>query len=169
VDVRVIAATNQDLSEKVRRGTFRQDLYYRINVVRLMIPPLCERTDDIPQLVAHFLDIFNVKFGKSIRLLSDDVMNLFLSHGWPGNVRELEHTIEHASIICNSDVITLADLPQELFVADNVTPALSTHPPQFSNKQLTLEEALAMADGNKSRAARLLGISRRTVYRHLGK
>lgn len=167
VDVRVITATNQDLSEKVRQGTFRQDLYYRINVVRLELPPLRERLDDVPQLVAHFLDIFNEKFGKSIRILSDDVMNLFLRHTWPGNVRELEHAIEHACIICRSDVVTVADLPQDLFVVNTGSQIPSTPSPQPPTKALTLEEALAMTDGNKSRAARLLGISRRTVYRHL--
>jgi len=164
VDVRVIAATNQNLAEKVKQGTFRQDLLYRINVVRLELPPLRERAEDIPQLTAHFLDIFNKKFGKSIRLASDEVMELFSGHSWPGNIRELEHVIEHACIICRSDVITLADLPQELTCATAAKPATDIH----MIKPLTLEEALVMADGNKSRAARLLGISRRTVYRHLG-
>ena len=164
IDVRVITATNQNLSEKVREGCFRQDLYYRINVVRLELPALRERMDDIPQLVAHFLDIFNEKFGKTIRILSDDVMDVFYRHRWSGNVRELEHVIEHACINCFSDNITAADLPQDLFGAYPGKPA-ATAPPA---KQLTLEEALALADGNKSRAARLLGISRRTVYRHLG-
>lgn len=167
VNVRVITATHHDLAEKVRQGSFRQDLYYRINVVRLELPPLRERTGDIPQLSAHFLDIFNVKFEKSIRLLSDDVVNLFNRHTWPGNVRELEHAIEHACIICRSDIITAADLPQELFsTRKGDLPATGTSA-HVSNNQLTLEEALAMTDGNKSRAARLLGISRRTVYRHL--
>jgi PAS domain S-box-containing protein len=170
VDVRVIAATNHDLAEKVRQGSFRQDLYYRINVVRLELPPLRERTDDIPQLVAHFLDIFNEKFGKTIRLVSDDVINLFLCHSWPGNVRELEHAIEHACIICRSDVITVADLPQDILVTidSNVTSTPLPQSQQIPKVSMTLEEALAMTDGNKSRAARLLGISRRTVYRHLG-
>ncbi len=164
VDVRVIAATNQNLAEKVKQGSFRQDLLYRINVVRLELPPLRERTEDIPQLTAHFLDIFNEKFAKNIRLASDEVMELFSVHTWPGNIRELEHAIEHACIICRSDVITLGDLPQELTRVTSAKPAADTH----SIKPLTLEEALVMADGNKSRAARLLGISRRTVYRHLG-
>jgi transcriptional regulator with PAS, ATPase and Fis domain len=166
IDVRVIAATNQNLSEKVQQGTFRQDLYYRINVVRLMLPPLRERTDDIAQLIAHFLDIFNKKFGKSIRLVSDDVMTLLLRHPWPGNVRELEHVIEHACIICRSDVITVADLPQDLFAAQSAS-SLPTTSPQLFREKPTLEEALAMTGGNKSRAARLLGVSRRTIYRHL--
>jgi transcriptional regulator with PAS, ATPase and Fis domain len=167
VDVRVIAATNQNLAEKVRAGSFRQDLYYRLNVVRLELPALRERIEDIPQLVAHFLDIFNKKFDKSIRLVSNAVMNLFIRHSWPGNVRELEHAIEHTCIICKSDVITAADLPREFFSEQNnvqISPATS---PQSSAKQLTLAEALAMTNGNKSRAARLLGVSRRTVYRHL--
>jgi transcriptional regulator with PAS, ATPase and Fis domain len=167
VDVRVIAATNSDLSEKLRQGSFRQDLYYRINVVRLELPPLRERSEDIPQLVAHFLDIFNGKFVKSIRLVSDDVMNLFLHYDWPGNVRELEHAIEHACIISTSDVITLPDLPQECNAVKYDTPGGPATPRKSSTPQLTLEEALVMTEGNKSRAARLLGISRRTVYRHL--
>ena len=164
IDVRVITATNHDLAEKVRLGSFRQDLYYRINVVRLILPPLRERADDIPQLAAHFLDIFNEKFGKSIRMLSNDVMGLFQRHTWPGNVRELEHAIEHACIISKSDVITLADLPQEFSDSQIPSSTVSNSAPPL----LTLEQALVMTDGNKSRAARLLGISRRTVYRHLG-
>jgi PAS domain S-box-containing protein len=168
VDVRVLAATNQDLSEKVRRGTFRQDLYYRINVVRLELPPLRERTDDIPQLVAHFLNIFNKKFGKDIRLVSDNVMDLFRIYGWPGNVRELEHVIEHACIICTSDMITVPDLPQDIVSSHSNSQGSSPLASQPSIQNLTLVQALAMSDGNKSQAARLLGISRRTVYRHLG-
>jgi PAS domain S-box-containing protein len=167
IDVRVIAATNQDLSEKVRQGSFRQDLYYRINVVRLLLPALRERAEDIPQLVAHFLDIFTVKFEKTIRLVSDDVMNLFLCHRWPGNVRELEHAIEHACVLCRSDVITVADLPQDFFGVPKSSKTAPTPIQQSNMEKLTLEEALVMSDGNKSRAARLLGISRRTVYRHL--
>lgn len=164
VDVRVIAATNQNLAEKVRQGTFRQDLYYRINVVRLELPPLRERRGDIPQLTAHFLDIFNEKFGKNIRLVSDEVTGLFQVYSWPGNVRELEHVIEHACILCRTDIITVADLPVELGEFNSGTESPAPSP----SKPLTLDEALAMTDGNKSRAARLLGISRRTVYRHLG-
>lgn len=168
VDVRVIAATNQDLAEKVRQGTFRRDLYYRLNIIRLIIPPLRERIDDLPLLTAHFLKVFNAKFSRTIRALSDDVMALFFKHDWPGNVRELEHAIEHAFILCRSDIITVADLPQDLPVLDRATtrsPPGDTIP--ATRQRLTIEEALAIANGNKSRAARLLGISRRTVYRHL--
>ena len=170
IDVRVIAATHQNLQEKVRQGTFRQDLYYRINVVGLELPPLRERAEDIPQLVAHFLDIFNEKFGKAIRMVSDDVMNLLFQYPWPGNVRELEHIIERACIICRSDVITVTDLSRDLLAhREKSAPGESQPLTETSPRNpLNLEEALAMANGNKSRAARLLGISRRTVYRHLG-
>lgn len=170
VDVRIIAATNQNLSEMVSHGKFRQDLYYRLNVVRLVLPALKERCDDFDLLVSHFITKFNTKFGRNIRTVSEDVMDIFTTHTWPGNVRELEHVIEHASILCKSDIITVKDLPSDQFdalpggatsVADQ---AISPSPPQ---NNLTLEEALVITGGNKSRAARLLGISRRTVYRHL--
>lgn len=167
VDVRVIAATNQDLAEKVRQGTFRQDLYFRINVVRLELPPLRDRTDDIPLLTSHFLKKFNLSFGRNIRAFSDDVLALFLHHSWPGNIRELEHAIEHACILCRSDIITMADLPQDLLKAGKPSPVSSGFADPGEGRPLTLAEALAMAEGNKSRAARLLGISRRTIYRHL--
>lgn len=170
VDVRIIAATNQNLAEMVSLGKFRQDLYYRLNVVRLLLPALKERQDDFDLLVAHFIAKFNSKFERDIRTVSEDVMHVFKVHSWPGNVRELEHVLEHASILCKSDIITVKDLPPDLFdaVPGFVTPdsdrAISKLSPQ---NNLTLEEALLMTGGNKSRAARLLGISRRTVYRHL--
>jgi DNA-binding NtrC family response regulator len=168
VDVRVIAATNQDLAEKVRQGAFRQDLYYRLNVVRLVLPRLKERLDDLPLLAEHFLRKFSAKFDRPFRAFSDDVMAMFFRHDWPGNVRELEHAIEHACILCRSDIITMSDLPPDLIswvlqqgVAPGVTPMTE------ERSCLTLDEALTMTGGNKSRAARLLGISRRTIYRHL--
>lgn len=171
IDVRVVAATNQDLAEMVRKGVFRQDLYYRLNVVRLVTPALRERPDDLPKLSGHFLVMFNGRFSRKVTGFTDDVMALFLRHDWPGNVRELEHTIEHAVILCKTDLISLADLPAELLqwheqdVSHN--PA-THHEPMSVGPRLTLTEALAMADGNKSKAARLMGISRRTIYRHLG-
>jgi len=168
IDVRVIAATNQDLAEKVRQGTFRQDLYYRLNVVRLVLPALKERIGDLPLLAEHFQQKFNAKFDRSIQAFSNDVMALFVRHDWPGNVRELEHAIEHACILCHSDIITMGDLPQDLVACINPQAVHSVEPVATEVKRpLTLEEALEMTDGNKSKAARLLGISRRTVYRHI--
>jgi two-component system, NtrC family, response regulator HydG len=113
VDVRVVAATNQDLAEKVQLGTFRRDLYYRLNVVRLIIPPLRNRQDDIPLLVEHFLEKFSQKFQKTLSAVSREVMELFMRHPWPGNVRELEHILEHAAILCPSTTISADDLPQD--------------------------------------------------------
>jgi PAS domain S-box-containing protein len=169
VDVRIIAATNQNLADKVGQGTFRQDLFYRLNVVRLVLPALRERLDDLEPLVAHFVAKFNLKFGRDIIGVSNDVMDAFRRHDWPGNVRELEHAIEHASILCRSDIISQSDLPQDLLdsLCNDVTPPADIASPPTPRANLTLEEALAMTGGNKSRAADLLGISRRTVYRHL--
>lgn len=170
VDVRIVAATNQNLAEKVSQGDFRHDLYYRLNVVRLVLPSLRERQDDLESLVAHFRTKFNVRFARDITDVSDDVMSVFRRHNWPGNVRELEHAIEHAVILCKSAIITVRDLPQDLLDAlQSSDSKTSSHPdsPAAPHGSLTIEEALAMTNGNKTRAARLLGISRRTVYRHL--
>jgi two-component system response regulator HydG len=168
IDVRVIAATNQDLAEKVRQGTFRQDLYYRLNVVRLELPRLRERIDDLPLLADHFLQKINAKLGKSIRDFSEEVMTLFVRYNWPGNVREFEHAIEHACILCRSEIITMSDLPLDILAGQHVHSPVSTDTATLlSGRPLSLDEALVITNGNKSNAARLLGISRRTVYRHL--
>ncbi len=166
VNVRVISATNQDLAEKVRLGTFRHDLYYRLNVVRLIVPPLRERLDDVPLLTEHFLEKFRQKFNKPLSSVSRDVLELFMRHPWPGNVRELEHTIEHAAILCRSSVISVEDLPQDF------CETLHYHVPKnmesrISSPGITLHDALEKAGGNKTKAARLLGVSRCTVYRKL--
>ena len=162
VDVRVIAATNQDLAEKVRLGTFRHDLYYRLNVVRLVVPPLRERTDDLPLLVEHFLEKFSRKFKKRLDVVTDEVMASFRRHGWPGNVRELEHVLEHAAILSRSNVISVQDLPQD-FAAATLHRRQESAPAQ----EMTLAAALEKAEGNKAKAARILGVSRNTVYRKL--
>ena len=171
VDVRIVAATNQSLAEKVIQGTFRQDLYYRLNVVRLDLPPLRERRDDITQLVTHFITKFNIKLSKAVMAVSDDVMSLFLCYPWPGNVRELEHAIEHACIVCSTSIITVSDLPQDLleslprFVAPGGKKAVHTAP--VTATRISIAEALTASGGNKARAARLLGISRMTLYRQM--
>ncbi|MDD2367179.1 MAG: sigma-54-dependent Fis family transcriptional regulator [Desulfuromonadaceae bacterium] len=164
VDVRIVTATNQNLEEKVKQGTFRQDLYYRLNVVKLQLPPLRDRPDDIPQLADHFLKLFCVRLGRSISGFDESVLEIFLNHTWPGNVRELEHVLEHACVLCTTDMITVADLPDELQY--NELKALK----QLSNtpQNIPLEQALEICKGNKSQAAKMLGISRRTIYRHLG-
>lgn len=163
VDVRIIAATNKNLAGMVSQGTFRQDLYYRLNVVRMELPSLKERRDDISLLADHFVKKFNLKFSKNIRALSDDVIKLLRCHTWPGNVREMEHAIEHAVILCKSDIITIQNLPQDLLDSDKSTNPTPPKPAQH----LSLEQALALSDGNITRTARLLGVSRPTIYRHL--
>ena len=164
VDVRIIVASHNNLAQLVKQGSFRKDLYYRLDVVRLVVPPLRERLDDLDLLVAHFIAKFNIKLVRNIQGVSADVMNILNHHTWPGNVRELEHAIEHASVFCKTDLICVQDLPQDLI--DGVNLSSESIIPSLK-KKLTLEEALALSIGNKSQAAKLLGISRRTLYRHL--
>jgi transcriptional regulator with PAS, ATPase and Fis domain len=170
VDVRIIAATNHGLAEMVSQGTFRQDLYYRLNVVRLDLPSLRERSDDLDLLAAHFIGKFNVKFAKALTGISEDVKTLFRAYSWPGNVRELEHAIEHACILCKTTIIAVNDLPGDLLesvMPIGAAPKNLAPLPAAPVAKLTLEDALAAAKGNKARAARLLGISRMTLYRQM--
>jgi PAS domain S-box-containing protein len=161
VDVRVIAATNRDLRALMRKGTFREDLFYRLKVVEIHAPPLRERKEDIPLLVEHLLARLNRRVGKSVTDVSTDVLGLFMGYGWPGNVRELEHVLEHGVVVCAKSVITKDDLPSEL-----VTGTEGSSPLPKNERQKILE-ALHRAGGNKTRAAALLGVSRRTIYRKL--
>jgi len=163
IDVRVLAATHRNLQDKVRRGEFRQDLYYRLNVIRLDAPPLRERLEDLPLLVTHFLQLFSHKFNRSYSSLSEEVLAALRSHSWPGNVRELEHLIEHACILSQSSVITSDALPPEFFHSSRAA-ADAVASSRFSPSP-GLNEALARAGGNRTEAARLMGISRRTFYR----
>lgn len=165
VDVRVITATNQDLSKKVRRGEFREDLFYRLNVMKIPIPPLRERRDDIPLLIEHFIKKFNSKFSKKITTISADVEKLFMEYSWPGNVREFEHTIEHAFILCKQSFIAPQHLPYEL-KSFTPHPPLSQNNGEIDDPQIILQ-ALEKTDWNKVKAAQLLGISRRTIYRKI--
>lgn len=165
VDVRVITATNQDLSKKVKRGEFREDLYYRLNVMRIPIPPLRERRDDIPFLIEHFIKKFNNKFNKKIKMVSADVEKLFMEYSWPGNVRELEHTVEHGFILCKQSAITPEHLPFE-FKTIVIQPSISHNNGEIDDPQIILQ-ALERTDWNKVKAAQLLGVSRRTIYRKI--
>ncbi len=113
-DVRVIAATKENLVKLIKKETFRDDLYYRLNVVKIELPPLVKRRDDIPLLINHFIDKFNKKMGKSIEDVSKDVMNILMEYDYPGNVRELENIIEHACVMCQGTRIRTAHLPPEL-------------------------------------------------------
>jgi PAS domain S-box-containing protein len=168
VDVRVIACTNKDLKEKVKRGEFRQDLYYRLKVVEVSLPPLRERLEDLPLLMDHFCRSFNERFKKNIEGISNEVLGRFMDYPWPGNVRELEHVMEHAFVLCHGGMITLEHLPSEIR-DDGRTERIavqeaSTHGPNGAQEVLN---ALNKTHWNKTKAARLLGISRRTIYRKI--
>jgi two-component system response regulator HydG len=166
VDVRVIAATNRDLGAKVKRGEFREDLYYRLKVVEMTLPPLRERTEDIPFLVSHFIDKFNKKMGKEVSAVSADVQTRFMEYPWPGNVRELEHTMEHAFILCPRNMISLEHLPVDL--RDFSGGARSSHEKERDEPGDILR-ALEKTAWNKAKAARLLGFDRKTLYRKMEK
>jgi len=165
VDVRLIAATNRNLLEKVNLGELREDLYYRLKVVEIRLPPLRDRREDIPFLVEHFRGRFNTKFKKSIEAISADVLKAFLKYAWPGNVRELEHTLEHAFVLCSQNIITFDHLPPD-FMSSSRIEHRSVEETQESDSQAILE-ALDKTAWNKARAARLLGIDRVTLYRKM--
>jgi transcriptional regulator with PAS, ATPase and Fis domain len=167
VDVRVIAATNQDLFEKIRSGTFREDLYYRLKVIEIELPPLRDRLDDMPLLIEHFLDKFNGKFSKNIVTVSDDVNKLFMDYNWPGNIRELEHALEHAFIVCSNEIITIQHLPSQF--SEPLPGKIPTQKGDTETSPEAVIEALKKSGWNKSKAARLLGINVRTIYRKIEK
>jgi transcriptional regulator with PAS, ATPase and Fis domain len=161
VDVRVIAATNKNLMEEIRKGTFREDLYYRLNVIPIFVPPLRERKDDIPLLAAHFLKKFCQEKGKTVTNISPEVMETLLAHSWPGNVRELENVIEHAIIIAKQERILLRDLPQYLLQQPFQTQQLISL--QDHEKNLIMK-ALEETNWNKHQTAKRLKINRSTLY-----
>jgi DNA-binding NtrC family response regulator len=171
VDVRVIAATNQLLEPLVKSGRFREDLFDRLNVVSIALPPLRERKEDIPLLATHFLRRFSEENHKSISHISPEALEIITSYSWPGNVRELEHTMERAVILSIHPIILPEDLPGK--IREEVQ-GVSFQPPK---KPLSLKEVerqyvlkvLEEARGNKQKAAKILGIDRTTLYRLLGK
>lgn len=165
VDVRVIAATNQNLKDIVMCGKFREDLYYRLKVVEINMPPLRERREDIPLLVSYFLNKFNRKLSKNIMHVSADVQKLFMEYPWPGNVRELEHTLEHAFILCHQKTITVDHLP---FSLKNVIPLKTSFTGYSENDEpQVIIDTLKKTGWSKVRTSRLLGISRTTLYRKI--
>ncbi|MGH7323053.1 MAG: sigma-54-dependent transcriptional regulator [Candidatus Rokuibacteriota bacterium] len=168
VNIRVIAATNRDLKKRVEEGRFREDLYYRLNVVSLRVPSLRERPEDVPLLAQHFVRKYAAATGKPVTGLAREALARLAQHDWPGNVRELEHAVERAVALASAELILPEDLPPEL---SGASPAL----PRLSGRRMTLEEVkrwyvdavLEETGGNKLRAAEILGIDRRTLYRML--
>lgn len=183
VDVRVIAASNADFQKMVKQGKFREDLYYRLKVIEVKLPPLRERMIGIPLLANHFLELFRKKLGKKIALISDQALECMVRYSWPGNVRELRHVIERACVLCHDEVLQLKHLPEELqsppvmealsvsvfpppIPQNSVTEALQSTP-QYQSEDEKILNALRQANGNKAKTAKLLGVARSTLYRQM--
>ncbi|HMK61750.1 MAG TPA: sigma 54-interacting transcriptional regulator [Dissulfurispiraceae bacterium] len=164
-DVRVIAATNADLAKLIRQGLFREDLYYRLKVMSIHLPPLRERVQDIPLLCQHFINQLNADYTKNVTRISDEVLRLFMQHSWPGNVRELRNSLEHAFILCSGGEISKEHLPKEFSQVMHVNSEGRVHKTKVSREAIL--DAISRNGGNKAKASRELGIDRRTLYRNL--
>jgi two-component system, NtrC family, response regulator len=170
VDVRVIAATNRDLTMEVKAGRFREELFYRLNVVTITLPPLRKRKGDIPALVSHFIDKYAQSYGKPVRQLGPGTLTALLAHEWPGNVRELENAIERAVVLSREGELTLEDLPSSLRGARPRLPAVSYIAPGTTLREMERDailRTLALTGGSTVRAAKMLGISARKVQYRL--
>ena len=171
-DVRIIAATNRKLTELVARGVFREDLFYRLNVVRLELPPLSRRREDIPLLVRHFIEKLNAIKSRNIDGISEDALNLLMHYNFPGNIRELENAIEFAFVLCHGNLIKVNHLPREIHNCDleKDAAAMDTGPTPFDRaEKKTLLEALQRHDGNRGKTAAFLGINKSTLWRKMKK
>ncbi|MGA2766352.1 MAG: sigma-54 dependent transcriptional regulator [Spirochaetia bacterium] len=168
-DIRVIAATNKDLRLLIQKDAFREDLYYRLCVITLHIPPLRERPGDVEHLIDHFLKVYSAQYSREIRGLDEPTRELLLAHTWPGNVRELKNCVERAAIFCEGDLITLEDLPSQYMELEgtHLGQKLQTTFEQL-NRTMILE-ALEKSKGKKSKAADMLNINRRTLYNRMRK
>jgi two-component system response regulator HydG len=169
VDVRIVAATNQDLAQLVKERRFREDLYYRLNVIAIEVPPLRERAEDIPLLAQHFLRLYAAKSHREIHGFTEAALARLRTYQWPGNVRELEHAVERAVILTRGELIDLADLPPVVSQAEPAVRVVSIPlgMPLDEVEQRLIEETLRLTKGNKELAAKLLGIASRTIYRKL--
>ena len=169
VDARLVALTNVDLADAVKRQTFREDLYYRLDVVHIVVPPLRERAEDLPQLAQSFVNTYAAKHGRPARELSASALRLLGQYDFPGNVRELANTIERAVIVSTGKEITLEDLPQPIQVSVQVKQRLQQPPALAEVEAEYVTQVLEGAKGNKAEAARILGISRKNLYEKLAR
>ncbi len=167
VDVRVVAAANRDLSAMVEKGEFRRDLYYRVQVFKLALPPLRERREDIPVLARHFIDRFNRIKGRDVTGLSRDALNAFMDHDWPGNIREMENAIEHAFILCRGGLIELSHLPEPLSRVAASSGRLPAGATLEEIEARVIRDALERNNGRKLATARELGIHKTTLWRKM--
>ena len=165
-DARIITSTNRDIESMVRDETFREDLFYRINVVTLEVPSLRERVEDLPRLASYFLERYRNKRGKMISRISDEAMALLRRYEWPGNIRELENAIEHAFVLCSGNVIEVEHLPDRIVVSIR-NHAEKTTPFGESSPEAVIREALTRHNGDRTKAARELGMHRTTLWRKI--
>ena len=169
VDARLIALTNVDLDEAVRRRTFREDLFYRLHVMRLHVPPLRERREDIEKLAREFVTSYALKHGRNVTGLTDETLLILKGYSWPGNVRELANIIERAVIVTGSEQVQVTDLPEGLRAAVSVRERARRRQTLAELERDYIGETLAATKGNKTEAARLLGISRKNLYEKLAR
>ena len=169
IDIRLVSASNQDLDEAVKRGEFRQDLFYRLNVVPVRLPDLKDRREDIPLLVNHFLRKFAQQHGEPGRRFSSEGMRVLMTHSWPGNVRELENAVEHALTMGSDDILTVQDLPASITAPerDIVEEAIIDNIPLSEVERRYILRILEKMGGHQIKTAQVLGIDRRTLYRRL--
>ncbi|MBU1239805.1 sigma-54 dependent transcriptional regulator [Myxococcota bacterium] len=168
-DFRLICATHKDLKEEVKQGRFREDLYYRLHVISIRIPPLRERMEDIPLLATHFIERANLKNHREVLGIDPGALDVLTSHDWPGNVRELENIMERAVVLTRNEILTIEDLPPELHGSPHRETSINVPlglPLEEVERRL-IRETLKLADGNKKDAARILGIAVRTIYRRI--
>jgi DNA-binding NtrC family response regulator len=177
VNVRVIAASNQDLEQAIRDHRFREDLFYRLNVIPIEVPPLRKRPEDIPLLAHHFLDVANEERGKQVKAISHEAMEQLCGYAWPGNVRELENLMERLVILCVGGEIRAEDLPDQFARQEAPTVAVPQLPPTGLSFRDAVDDfetdlilqALEQTQWNKNRAARLLGLNRTTLLEKIKK
>jgi DNA-binding NtrC family response regulator len=170
VDVRIIAATNADLMQRVKEGRFREDLFYRLNVIEINMPALRERSDDIPVLIKHYLDQFTKEAGKNLKDIDYEAMQSLLAYDWPGNIRELRNTMERAVVLADGDLITIHDLPDKFRTLDVEGVSTSSLRQALDNFERDyIKRCLTENKGNKESAANKLGIDLATLYRKLKK
>ena len=175
MDVRIVAATNKNLLEEVKKGNFREDLYYRLNVVPIHLPPLRERREDLEDLIQFFLgNSANISGISNPKIMSAEALDSMTKYGWPGNIRELENIVERCVVISSNSMIKISCLPYEIREAGN-SYAPTNEPEPLLNSAIdaieheVIQKALAEANGNKTKASLALGISRRSLHRKLQK
>jgi DNA-binding NtrC family response regulator len=169
VDARLLALTNVDLEDAVGRRAFREDLFYRLNVVRLRVPPLRERAEDVGPLAEGFLEAYAAKHGRPARRFGADALSALASYDFPGNVRELANVVERAVIVADGEVVGAAELPESLLTAARAQARRTRRPTLAELEAEYVREILAATRGNKSEAARVLGISRKNLYEKLAR